>query len=651
MKNSHIIAILNNSMERLIKELRDFSVHAKRVFWAKLFVLVMFLVCLGVSVSSVSKVMSADFDLRMKQVYPVGQSFEVDYAGSTEESWLGLYNAGEGLENEIQWIAIPADESDSGTATFEGLPVGNYQLAFYRYGTDPVVVREFTVTDSELYMDRVCYEQGSHGTLTIEKELKSDTAWIGVYPKDEVPGENNCLFWEYVNAFEDPTCIDLNQLQTKGSFSRLPVGEYVLYLFENDSYTVEEEFAFSVISNSHTRLVYLPEDDAPKTTMNGQIIITPGTKVEDYYWLVWANEEGPISGYSPLGKIKSKETESLVLKLHDNIAAPAGADRILVYGGSENYCWKSTVLGTLELSEEAIADQETEYSFAVLSDIHISQNAYYIYNRNYTRAIRDIIKNMPDVSAIIYPGDLTNNGKPIEFSVLGDLLKQFQKLLPPQYLIMGNHDLGLNKESWGQKVYNFLGYTDMPNYYYSFELNDTSFICLGSDDATSTGSSVSAVIGEAQRDWLEEELKKAEANHPESPIFVIIHQPLYDTLVGTSSSIIEGGEELRALLDQYPQTIVISGHSHSALNRYYTVYDGGGEGASMIHAGSVSALWDNTAVGSGPDDSGGSYDGSQGIMVEVCEDYIRVRSRDFKTGEWMGDAERIVWFHQRLHIV
>ena len=618
----------------------------KKLFCAKLLIVMMILVCLGISVPTVLRVMGAEIDLRMKQVYPADQSFEVDYSGNTEDSWLGVYVSGETLEEPIQRIEIPASETDSGIAEVKGLPAGKYQLAFYRYSSNPVLIRDFIVTDNNLYMDRVCYEQGSQGILTIERAPSSDSAWIGVYPKDVVPGEDNCLFWEYVNAFEDSTCIDLNQLQTKGAFSKLPIGEYVLYLFGDASYTVEEEFAFSVIFSSCTRALYIPADNAAKTTMEGQIIITPGTKVEDYYWLMWANEEGPIEGYSALGKVKSNGTESLVLWLHDNLAAPTGADRILVCGGSETYCWQSMVLEVIELPTEAIADQETEYSFVALSDIHISQNAYYIYNRNYTRAIRDVIKNMPDINAIIYPGDVTNNGKPIEFSVLGDLLNQFQKQLPPQYLIMGNHDLGLNKESWGQKVYNFLEYTGMPNYYYSFEVNGTSFICLGSDDATSTGSSVSAVIGEAQRDWLEEELKKAEANHPESPIFVIIHQPLYDTLVGTSSSIIEGDEELRALLDQYPQTIVISGHSHSALDRYYTVYDGGGEGASMIHAGSVSALWDNTAVGSGPDDSGASYDGSQGIMVEVCKDYIRVRSRDFKTGKWMGDAERIVWFHQ-----
>ena len=389
------------------------------------------------------------------------------------------------------------------------------------------------------------------------------------------------------------------------------------------------------------------EDKSP-SSMEGTIVVTLCTDKYDYYYLFWADEEGtPLPGYSELGKLQyDGENGAMSQWMPDNIAPPKDAVQIVVCGGTDSICWKTRTLASIPVPADAVVSQEVEYSFAVLSDIHITQSPYYIYNRNYTRAIRDVIKNMPDIDAIIYPGDITNNGDAGEFSVLQGLLSQFQKQLPDQYLLIGNHDLGLNRRDWDQQIDKFLEYTDAPNYYYSFELNGTTFICLGSDDATGTGDSVSAVMGEAQLEWLEARLKQAAAEDPDKPIFVFIHQPLYDTLVGTSSSIIEGDETLRKILDQYPQTIVISGHSHSALNRYYTVYDGGGEGASMIHAGSVSALWDNTAQGSGPDDSGASYDGSQGILVEVCGDYIRVRSRNFKTGEWMGDAERIVWFHQ-----
>ena len=620
--------------------------NVKKVVHPKFIFLITMLLCLELLIPA--SALGTSTELQIEKVCPAGEPIAVDYSGSIEGSWLGVYPAG-GLQEEmlIQKIVLPETEDGSGSAEVRPLPVGEYQLAFYRESSTPAIIKDFVVTEGAFYMDRVSYERGSEGKLTVHGDGASADAWIGVYSKGTVPGTNTCLFWEYLRDCDLSEAIDLNRLDPLDSFSWLSPGEYVVYLFEGDNYVIEDSFEFSIVDNTVTRAVYVAAGDTAPTSMEGFIIITPCTDKYDYYYLVWADENGtPIAGYSPLGTLEYEDGKSMAMWMPDNIAAPTGATQIVVYPGTETIYWKSKALASIELAPAAIGSQEAAYSFAVLSDIHITQSAYYIYNRNFTRAIRDVIKNMPGIDAIIYPGDVTNNGDAGEFSVLSGLLSQFQKQLPDQYLLMGNHDLGLNRRNWSQQVDLFAEYTDMPNYYYSFELNGTTFICLGSDDATGIGDSVSAVIGQDQLDWLEGRLKQAAAEDPDMPIFVFIHQPLYDTLVGTSTSIIEGDDELREILDQYPQAIVISGHSHNALNRYYTVYDGEGEGASMIHAGSVSALWDNTAVGSGPDDSGASYDGSQGILVEVCEDYIRVRSRNFKTGEWMGDAERIIWFHR-----
>ncbi len=620
--------------------------HVKTVSSPKM--LLMLLVWTGLCLLLPASVLGASTDLRVPQVRTVGENFQVEYSGAGKNSWLGVYSAGDSFEGTpLQQIPLDSEASAEGIAEISALPAGEYQLALYRFGKTPVFVRDFLVTDSPAYMDQCTYEQGGRAEAILQSGSYGEDAWIGIYAAGSIPGEDPWLLWGNLRDFFIPGRISLEQLQGETAYSLLAVGEYQLFLFENSGYEPSSSFSFSIIPSSQTRLSFTPDENAVHNSAEGTLTITPSLKQPEYYWIYWANDEGVLEDYTEIGKVSSDGLKPIQFQMPDHIAVPSGATRIVLRGGTETASRTGSLLAEVKIPPASIAAAEAEYSFAVLSDIHISQNNSYIYNRNYTHMVRDVIKSMPDIQAMIYTGDVTNNGKPVEFSVLNKLLNQFQNQLPAQYLLLGNHDLALNQNNWGQQTYNFLEYTGMPGVYYSFQLGGSSFICLGSEDASGTDT-VTASIGKYQLEWLAGKLEGAAIADPSAPIFVFIHQPLQHTLIGSETSAIVQNDQLRALLDQYPQAIVFSGHTHSALNDKNVLFDGNGQGASMVHSGSVCALWDFTSpVSGGPDSGGGSAkSGSQGIKVEVSGQYVRIRSRDFQSGKWMGDAERILWFSE-----
>ncbi|MNI76710.1 hypothetical protein D3C73_1329580 [compost metagenome] len=91
--------------------------------------------------------------------------------------------------------------------------------------------------------------------------------------------------------------------------------------------------------------------------------------------------------------------------------------------------------------------------------------------------------------------------------------------------------------------------------------------------------------------------------------------------------------ELRAILSRYPQTLLITGHTHWELEVDNTMYPGGGQTATMFNCSSVAYLWTNEDE---------RKEGSQGYYVEVYSDRVLVRGRDFTTGSWIGAASYVV---------
>jgi hypothetical protein len=168
------------------------------------------------------------------------------------------------------------------------------------------------------------------------------------------------------------------------------------------------------------------------------------------------------------------------------------------------------------------------------------------------------------------------------------------------------------------------------NHYYSVEINGYKFIILGSDDINSLGK-----MNTIQINWLKNELSNTNKN---MPTFIFMHQGLKDTVAGTLETefgqldygFSSARESLRDILKDYPNAIVFSGHSHYTLEEYQAVLYGGGNDASFGNCGAISYLNAN-----GLEDVGGS----EGYYVEVYEDYILLRGREFVYNKWIAGAQ------------
>ena len=134
--------------------------------------------------------------------------------------------------------------------------------------------------------------------------------------------------------------------------------------------------------------------------------------------------------------------------------------------------------------------------------------------------------------------------------------------------------------------------------------------------------------------WFKEKLKE---NHIKGkPIFVFIHQPISTDFFGTQLYGIKQGDEIKRILDNYPEAIVFSSHTHKAFgddsiqeNMPYTT----------VYTGAIGY----TFVKDDSSDDGRSRDSSKNnsIYVEVNDDIVTIKERDIENHKWVNSTELI----------
>ena len=120
-------------------------------------------------------------------------------------------------------------------------------------------------------------------------------------------------------------------------------------------------------------------------------------------------------------------------------------------------------------------------------------------------------------------------------------------------------------------------------------------------------------------------LAEAVETNPGRPVFIFIHQPMEGTVAATfEGSDIAQSAELMEIIEKYPEAVVFSGHTHRSMTGTLALRSEDGF-VSYLHDGVVCAVWDGTQD---------TYD-SQGLVVSVYEDYIRVQGRSFADDAWL----------------
>ncbi|MFD0674236.1 metallophosphoesterase family protein [Cohnella sp. GCM10027633] len=276
-------------------------------------------------------------------------------------------------------------------------------------------------------------------------------------------------------------------------------------------------------------------------------------------------------------------------------------------------------------------------SFQVITDTHVTADPDHLYNRNFEQALRDIAANAPDSVGIMHAGDVTDHGFPGEYEEFRRIGALHAEKLPPIYAATGNHDVGLG--IWESRIGSFLMATGMSAAYHEHRIEGYSFLFLG----TEQGLELFCHLSEEQLGWLDARLE--EAASAGKPAFVFLHQPLKNTTAGS----MEGQKwygvtqdvELKAVLAKHPRAILFTGHGHWEMEAARNAYDGEGKLPAMFNAASVAYLWTDEDI---------RREGSQGYYVEVYEDRVLVKGRDFAAGAWLESARYEVSLSSRASV-
>lgn len=192
-------------------------------------------------------------------------------------------------------------------------------------------------------------------------------------------------------------------------------------------------------------------------------------------------------------------------------------------------------------------------SFVVISDTHMkpsdSESDTKIRN-----TLDYFVGKKPD--AIFIVGDVTDYGYESEYQRMVAAVSAKVPETIPVYYTTGNHDLYQDPEANHFKNY----FKQEPNQY--LEIKGHPFIIVGMNSKSSPYYNSTAST------FLAEKLQYAAAKFPNKPIFVMYHVGLTNTVYGTTSSVSGegwGSSYLQTIVNQYPQVIAFSGHSHFPL--------------------------------------------------------------------------------------
>ena len=314
---------------------------------------------------------------------------------------------------------------------------------------------------------------------------------------------------------------------------------------------------------------------------------------------------------------------------------------------------KILLTGTMVINSGIIvpifAQSSTEtpnLSFFALSDTHVevegSDTKTY---EGLEDALSDIIEINPDNSALVIPGDLTNNGLEREYEAVYGLIDKYSQVGQPM-LAMGNHDVrwlcssgdrnpasptvptckpGTSPFDSRYLKFNQKYMGDVPEgqLYFDQWIGGYHFITLNTEKDLKD----QAYLSEEQLQWLDDTL--AENADVNKPIFVSIHQSFSDSTYQPGNSDAHIGEQeydLKDVLKKYPQVVVMTGHTHPSMEStdVYNKYYG--------HIVEIPGLYYNGGTG--------DTKGRIGYQVNVFDDHIQFRLRDFEKDVWLDEYEK-----------
>ncbi len=281
----------------------------------------------------------------------------------------------------------------------------------------------------------------------------------------------------------------------------------------------------------------------------------------------------------------------------------------------------------------AVDESEVKMTFAAWADPQISN---YLIEREpiFRSSCEDLANAQTEIDALVMAGDIAENGLYAEFQMAYDRLKDTG--VKNHITATGNHDIRLR--AYSDSLKHFTKFTNALNtnagsdlyvekMHYRYNVNGYEFVVLGSDKMVFE----EAYISDEQLNWLDETLKETSATG--KPTFVILHQVLKGTnnVENAWNSSVEGAgsvgaqsDALREIMNRYENIFLITGHLHQGFGiGTYELVDN-------IHSINLPSITIENKDG----DDAGNISGI-GYMVEVYDDEVLFRARNFAKGEYM----------------
>ena len=612
-----------------------------------------------------------------KTTYTVGEPILVtaSSANTSGKDWIGITVKGDKTGAAIYWDylsdATPAQDirtmshTGKGREAYLSLPAGEYtvflmpndhsvksgyDLILAKVDITIVAAEQAPVTNDYIKTDKTEYIVGEPIMVSASSANASGKDWVGIWPRGEMGAS---IYWEYLADIGKDKAFDIRHAAHSGSsrsaYFGIPAGEYTLYLIPNDltgnnGIPVALATVDITVKDDPNRVAKAPlsADYKLKNATDGMAdgtltIKLPTDHGADDIYMWWGDATGKqLVGYTRLARFKVTGT-TVVHQMTANTKIPAGAETLIIYTYNESNGLSKECL-VLDLPDGAASKEEGELlsEFQIVSDIHIRAGAEDEYSKNFLAMLRDVAKNSPDSQGIFTVGDNVDRGDTPQYWTFFHNLYQSVKDAPPLYLGMGNHELIGTDYKTGLE--SFLKNVELPDgttpalVNYDCWVNGYHYVFIGSD---SVGA---AAFSQTQLTWLRETLAE---NRDGRPIFLFLHQPMLNTVSGSSSaegwSGVANAKDLKDILNEYPEVLMFNGHTHWILDSDNCMYDGGGTTASIFNTSSVAYLWHSYYIATGE-----RMLGSEGYYIRVYRDRVEVLGRNFQTGEWVSSAQFVV---------
>lgn len=389
---------------------------------------------------------------------------------------------------------------------------------------------------------------------------------------------------------------------------------------------VSEAFSCQVEWNGHNNSVSIFSENY---VLNHQPqILDSGILPVGKYTLRYVDADGVMEDYAEIFSFKiTKEGENAQYKgfIPEN-CAPVGATAIGVFNSS-NEKVKELSLGSLKTSGLG----KKLYSFAALSDSHIGVRTG---EEDLTAALQ-YFENEEDIAFTVICGDLTHNGDDEQLTTWKSITDTYSST--PVYGISGNHEAGGPFSPLSMDALEPYTGQDL---FYSFTHGDDVYIMVGMYQTHQ--SKTPFADGELQ--WLYETL---EANRNKR-CFVFMHLFPWNgsgdavDCYGANYLNNTDGKVFYNLMKHYKNAMWFHGHSHAKFElqevNYMNTYDNNCARHS-IHIPSLASPADIAANGT---NYSKDYNGSEGYIVDVYENKIVLRGRDFISGKFLPIASYLL---------